>query len=175
MLTKPIRNLESLEVTFSTVFIAMSGYFFFYLANGLQKYDFEMGLDLSGYVTLVMITGIFFVSWASYIIYGGFLHLAAKVMGGTGKFNLTATALGHAVLLPSLIGVIIGFFWVYTGTTDPLIASSITCGILIVTSSIVAIKVVNELSWGRAIAAYALLPITTVVLGFALFYLTFLN
>jgi len=168
MVTDPFMYFRRLEVTSTTVWIAMLGYFFFYLSNGLQRYDFEM--ELTSYLKLITLAGISLGSWGSFIIYGGFLHLAARIVGGTGHFTRTATALGHAVLLPTFLGVLLGILWVYPGLIDPRIiyGGFIVCSMLIVAASILAMRVVNELSWWRSILAWLLLPLTTMALAFAM-------
>jgi hypothetical protein len=168
IVTDPINYFRGLNVTTETVWVALVGYFFLYIGNGLQQYTFES--DLGSHLNFIVLAGLFFGSWVSFLVYGGFLHIAAKIVGGTAKFTRTATALGHAVLLPAFVSVLFGILWVSADQVHPwlIAAGYIACGLLTVILSIAAIKAVNQLSWIRAVVAWLLLPLATIILGVSL-------
>ena len=126
----------------------------------------EAGLLLPGGL---MIAGVFIcglpmvalISAVGILIYSGIVQFTASAFGGEGTFSEMTYALAAFTAPITLLGAVIGWIPLVNCLTLPLVVYNLMLTLL-------AVKSVNRISWGKTIAIFAVLLLVSALLAVVL-------
>lgn len=132
----------------------------------LEALEHEAGLLLSRGLMIAGVYGcglpmVVLISVVSMLFYSGVVQFTASVMGGKGTFVEMAYALAAFTAPLTLLSGVIGSIPLVNCLTIPL-------GIYSLLLTLLAVKSVNRMSWGKTISTFAVLLLVSVLLAVVL-------